>query len=222
MKLLLAEDEPSMSEAVADILSYHNYQVDIVDNGADALAYAQVEPYDGIILDVMMPRRSGFEVLEQLRREGCRTPVLLLTAKTQIEDRIEGLDLGADDYLPKPFDMGELLARIRAMLRRRETYQPDILTFGALSLNPRTCELSENGRSVVLPKLEYQMMELLMRNRGAYLSSEDLLTGVWGYETDAGLGAVWVYISYLRKRLLELRAKECIQAKRNIGYRLEV
>lgn len=222
MKLLLAEDEPSMSEAVADILSYHNYQVDIVDNGADALAYAQVEPYDGIILDVMMPRRSGFEVLEQLRRERCRTPVLLLTAKTQIEDRIEGLDLGADDYLPKPFDMGELLARIRAMLRRRETYQPDILTFGALSLNPRTCELSENGRSVVLPKLEYQMMETLMRNRGAYLSSEDLLTGVWGYETDAGLGAVWVYISYLRKRLLELRAKERIQAKRNIGYRLEV
>lgn len=222
MKLLLAEDEPSMSEAVADILSYHNYQVDIVDNGADALAYAQVEPYDGIILDVMMPRRSGFEVLEQLRREGCRTPVLLLTAKTQIEDRIEGLDLGADDYLPKPFDVGELLARIRAMLRRRETYQPDILTFGALSLNPRTCELSENGRSVVLPKLEYQMMETLMRNRGIYLSSEDLLTGVWGYETDAGLGAVWVYISYLRKRLLELRAKERIQAKRNIGYRLEV
>lgn len=222
MKLLLAEDEPSMSEAVADILSYHNYQVDIVDNGADALAYAQVEPYDGIILDVMMPRRSGFEVLEQLRREGCRTPVLLLTAKTQIEDRIEGLDLGADDYLPKPFDVGELLARIRAMLRRRETYQPDILTFGALSLNPRTCELSENGRSVVLPKLEYQMMETLMRNRGAYLSSEDLLTGVWGYETDAGLGTVWVYISYLRKRLLELRAKERIQAKRNIGYRLEV
>lgn len=222
MKLLLAEDEHSMSEAVADILSYHNYQVDVVDNGADALAYAQVEQYDGIILDVMMPKKNGFDVLKQLRREGCQTPVLILTAKTQIEDRIEGLDLGADDYLPKPFDMGELLARVRAMLRRRENYQPDILTFGALSLNPHTCELSENGRSVVLPKLEYQMMETLMCNQGVYLSSEDLLVKVWGYETDAELGTVWVYISYLRKRLHELNAKERIQAKRNIGYRLEV
>lgn len=222
MKLLLAEDEPSMSEAVADILSFHNYQVDVVDNGADALAYAQVEQYDGIILDVMMPRKSGFEVLRQLRREGCQTPVLLLTAKAQIEDRIEGLDLGADDYLPKPFDMGELLARIRAMLRRREIYRPDILTFGSLSLNPHSCELSANGRTVVLPKLEYQMMETLMCNQGVYLSSEDLLVKVWGYETDAELGTVWVYISYLRKRLNELNAKEHIQAKRNIGYRLEV
>lgn len=222
MKLLLAEDEPSMSEAVADILSYHKYQVDIVENGADALAYAQVEQYDGIILDVMMPGKNGFEVLRQLRREGCQTPVLLLTAKAEIEDRIEGLDLGADDYLTKPFDMGELLARVRAILRRRENYQPDILTFGALSLNPHTYELSENGRSEVLPKLEYQMMETLMCNQGVYLSSEDLLIKVWGYETDAELGTVWVYISYLRKRLHELNAKERIQAKRNIGYRLEV
>lgn len=221
MKLLLAEDEASMSEALADILSYHNYLVDAVDNGADALEYARSEQYDGIILDVMMPKKSGFEVLRQLRSEGCRTPVLLLTAKAEIEDRIEGLDLGADDYLPKPFDMGELLARIRAMLRRREDYRPDILSCGSLSLNMQTCELSENGLSAVLPKLEYQLMETLMLNQGLYLSSEDLLVKVWGYDTDAELGSVWVYISYLRKRLKELGSGVEIRAKRNVGYRLE-
>lgn len=221
MKLLLAEDEASMSEALVDILTYHNYLVDAVDNGADALEYARSEQYDGIVLDVMMPKKSGFEVLRQLRGEGCRTPVLLLTAKAEIEDRIEGLDLGADDYLPKPFDMGELLARIRAMLRRREDYRPDILTCGGLSLNMHTCELSENGLSAVLPKLEYQLMETLMLNQGLYLSSEDLLVKVWGYETDAELGSVWVYISYLRKRLKDLKSGVEIRAKRNVGYRLE-
>lgn len=222
MKLLLAEDEVSMSEAIVDILTYHKYQVDVVYDGADALAYAQVERYDGIILDVMMPHKSGFEVLEHLRQEGCRTPILLLTAKSEIEDRIKGLDLGADDYLPKPFDMGELLARIRAMLRRREDYKPNILAFGDISLNPSNCELSTGGRSLVLSKLEYQLMETLMLHQGIYLSSEDILVKVWGYETEAELGSVWVYISYLRKRLQELSAKTIIQAKRNVGYRLEV
>lgn len=221
VKFLLAEDEVSMSEAIVDILTYHNYQVDAVYDGADALAYAQVEQYDGIILDVMMPQKNGFEVLEQLRREGHRTPVLLLTAKAEIEDRIMGLDLGADDYLPKPFDMGEFLARIRAMLRRREEYKPDILTFGDISLNPHSSELSTVSRSLVLSKLEYRLMETLMLHQGIYLSSEDILTKVWGYETDAELGSVWVYISYLRKRLQELNAKTIIQAKRNTGYRLE-
>ena len=134
MKLLYAEDEPAMSEAVVDILEYHNYSVDAVYDGADALAYARSEDYDGIILDVMMPRLSGLEVLRTLRSEGCRTPVLLLTAKAEVEDRIQGLDLGADDYLPKPFAMGELLARVRAMLRRREDFKPDILSFGDLQL----------------------------------------------------------------------------------------
>lgn len=221
MKLLLAEDEVSMSEAVVDILTYHNYQVDAVYNGADALAYAQMAQYDGIILDVMMPQRNGFEVLKQLRQEGCRAPILLLTAKAEIEDRIEGLDLGADDYLPKPFDMGELLARIRAMLRRRENYKPDILTFGDISLNPYNCELSTSSESIALSKLESRLMETLLLHQGMYLSSEDILINVWGYETDAELGSVWVYISYLRKRLCELNAKSIIHAKRNIGYRLE-
>ncbi len=222
MKLLYAEDEISMSEAVVDILTYHKYIVDVVYDGEEALAYAQAEEYDGIILDIMMPKLSGLEVLRKLRHAGNKTPVLLLTAKAEIEDRIEGLDLGADDYLPKPFAMGEMLARIRAMLRRKENYTPEILTLGNISLNMQSYALYSNGRSFVLPKLEYQLMELLMLNKGIYLSSETLLTKVWGYDTDTELGTVWVYISYLRKKLAALGANVVITAKRNAGYTLEV
>ena len=180
MKLLYAEDEAGMSEAVTDILTYHNYTVDVVYDGEEALAYARTERYDGIILDIMMPKLSGLDVLKQLRREGARTPVLLLTAKAEVEDRIEGLDLGADDYLPKPFVMGELLARVRAMLR-----------------------------------------EVLMLNQGIFLSSEELLVKVWGYDTEAEIGTVWVYISYLRKRLAAFHTQVTIKAKRSIGYTLD-
>lgn len=140
----------------------------------------------------------------------------------EIEDRIQGLDMGADDYLPKPFAMGELLARVRAMLRRKENFTPDILKVGNLTLNMQSYELSCNGQSFVLPKLEYQLMELLMLNKGIYLSTEDLLTKVWGYETNAELGTVWVYISYLRKRLTALSANVAIRVKRNVGYTLEI
>ena len=149
MKLLYAEDEISMSEAVVDVLTYHKYNVDAVYNGADALAYAEAEQYDGMILDIMMPELSGLEVLEQLRKKGNNTPILLLTAKVEIEDRIQGLDMGADDYLPKPFAMGELLARVRAMLRRKENFTPDILKVGNLTLNMQSYELSCNGQSFV-------------------------------------------------------------------------
>lgn len=222
MKLLYAEDEAAMAEAVVDILTYHNYIVDAVSDGAEALAYAQAESYDGIILDIMMPKRSGLEVLQRLRAEGCRTPILLLTARAEVEDQIQGLDLGADDYLPKPFSMELLLARVRAMLRRREEFTPNILRQGNISLNQQTYELSGGGQSFVLPKLEYRLMELLMLNKNVYLSTEDLLVKVWGYDTEAELGAVWVYISYLRKRLAALNADVVIAAKRNVGYRLEV
>lgn len=221
MKLLYAEDEMGMSEAIVDILSYHKYMVDAVYDGEEALSYARAETYDGMILDIMMPKISGLEVLKQLRSEGCHTPVLLLTARAEVEDRIEGLDLGADDYLPKPFAMGELLARIRAMLRRRETFTPDVLTCVDVSLNRNSYELCGNGQSVVLPKLEYLMMEVLMLNQGIYLSSEELLVRVWGYDTEAGTGVVWVYISYLRKRLAAFHTSVCIRAKRNIGYTLD-
>ncbi len=220
MKLLYAEDEMAMSEAVVDILNYHKYTVDAVYDGEEALSYAHAEQYDGIILDIMMPKISGLEVLKQLRSEGVQTPVLLLTAKGEVEDRIEGLDMGADDYLPKPFAMGELLARVRAMLRRREQFTPDILTYGDISLNLSSYELSGYGQSFTLPKLEYRLMEALMLNQGIYLSSEDLLVKVWGYNTDAEVGVVWVYISYLRKRLAALHSQVVIQAKRNIGYTL--
>lgn len=211
-----------MSEAVTDILTYHHYMVDAVYDGEEALDYAMTGEYDGIILDIMMPGKNGFQVLEQLRREGCRTPILLLTAKGEVEDRIQGLDLGADDYLPKPFAMEELLARVRAMLRRREAFVPDILTCGDISLNLQSYELSGNGQTVILPKLEYRMLEVLMQNQRRYLSSEDLLVKVWGYDTEAEVGAVWVYISYLRKRLAALSSKVEIRVKRNIGYTLDL
>ena len=221
MKLLYAEDERAMSEAVVDILEYHNYNVDAVYDGADALDYARNDDYDGIILDVMMPKLSGLEVLRTLRSEGCRTPVLLLTAKAEVEDRIQGLDLGADDYLPKPFAMGELLARVRAMLRRREEFTPNVLSCGDLQLNQQTAALSCGTQSVVLPKLEYKLMELLMLNQGRCLSTEDMLVKVWGYETEADVGVVWVYLSYLRKRLGALGSQVEIKARRGVGYMLE-
>ena len=221
MKLLYAEDERAMSEAVTDVLRYAKYSVDPVYDGADALDYARAEEDDGIILDVMMPKKSGLEVLKELRAEGCRTPVLLLTARAEVEDRIAGLDLGADDYLPKPFAMGELLARVRAMLRRREEFTPTVLRCGDLELNQQTAELRCAGKVQVLPKLEYKLMELLMLNRGRCLSTEDMLVKVWGYDTEADLGVVWVYLSYLRKRLAALGSAVEIKARRGIGYTLE-
>ena len=222
MKLLYAEDERSLSEAVVDVLQYHKYIVDAVYDGQDALDYAQNDQYDGIILDVMMPRLSGLQVLERLRAAGCRTPVLLLTAKGEVEDRIQGLDAGADDYLAKPFAMGELLARIRAMLRRREEFTPDVLQLGNLRLDRQNYSLCVDRQQRVLPKLEFQMMELFLLNKGIYLSTQDILVKVWGYDTEADVGIVWVYISYLRKKLSALGANVAIKAKRNIGYTLEL
>ncbi len=222
MKLLYAEDERSLSEAVVDVLEYHKYRVDPVYDGQDALDYAENDQYDGIILDVMMPKKSGLEVLRTLRAKGNKTPILLLTAKAEVEDRIQGLDAGADDYLPKPFAMGELLARVRAMLRRREEYTPDLLTMGNLSLDRQSYTLRTGAGSVLLPKLEFQLMELFLLNRGIYLSTGDILVKIWGYNTDSEPGIVWVYISYLRKKLAALDADVAIRAKRGIGYTLEL
>ena len=222
MKLLLAEDEFAMADAVEDILTYHNYIIDSVDNGIDALHYARSEHYDGIILDIMMPGKDGLTVLKELRHLGIHTPVLLLTAKSDVADRIEGLDLGADDYLPKPFVMEELLARVRAMLRRREEYTPDVLRCGNISLSLANKTLSGPEKSLLLSKLEYQLMELLMLNQGQYFSSEKILERVWVYDTEAELGVVWVYISYLRKKLSELKADAEIKSRRGVGYTLEV
>lgn len=221
MRLLYAEDEPALSEAVVDYLTYHKYIVDAVYDGADAYDYAIAGAYDGIILDIMLPKRNGLEVLSELRRSGCKTPVLLLTAKTQVEDRICGLDAGADDYLSKPFDMRELIARIRAMLRRREDFHPDLLCVGDLTLNMQTGEIRVEDISFQLPKQEYRLMEQLMLNQGIYLSTEALLVKAWGYDTETDTNSVWLYISYLRKRLSAMNSKVEIASRRNIGYKLE-
>ena len=221
MKLLYAEDEPALSEAVVDYLTYHKYIVDAVYDGADAYNYAMSGEYDGIILDIMMPKRDGLDVLSALRRNGCTTPVLLLTAKTQVEDRIRGLDTGADDYLAKPFDMGELIARVRAMLRRREEFHPDLIRFGDLTLNMQSGEIGVGDMSFVLPKQEYRLMEQLVLNKTMYLSTEDLLVKAWGYNAETDINSVWLYISYLRKRLSAMNSKVEIVSKRNGGYKLE-
>ena len=221
MKLLYAEDEPTLSEAVVDYLTYHKYIVDAVYDGEEAYDYAMSGEYDGIILDIMMPKRDGLDVLAALRRNGCRTPVLLLTAKTQVEDRIRGLDTGADDYLPKPFDMGELIARVRAMLRRREEFHPDLIRFGDLTLNMQSGEICVGDMSFQLPRQEYRLMEQLVLNHTMYMSTEDLLVKAWGYNTETDINSVWLYVSYLRKRLSAMNSKVEIVSKRNIGYKLE-
>ena len=221
MKLLYAEDEPALSEAVVDYLTYHKYIVDAVYDGEEAYDYAMSGEYDGIILDIMMPKRDGLDVLAALRRNGCKTPVLLLTAKTQVEDRIRGLDTGADDYLPKPFDMGELIARVRAMLRRREEFHPDLIRFGDLTLNMQSGEICVGDMSFQLPRQEYRLMEQLVLNHTMYMSTEDLLVKAWGYNTETDINSVWLYVSYLRKRLSAMNSKVEIVSKRNIGYKLE-
>ena len=221
MKLLYAEDEPALSEAVVDYLTYHNYIVEAVYDGKDAYDYALSGEYDGIILDIMMPKLDGLEVLSALRKNGCKTPILLLTAKTQVEDRIRGLDIGADDYISKPFDLGELVARVRAMLRRREEFHPDLIKFGDLTLNMQSGEISVDKMSIQLPKQEYRMMEQLMINHTMFVSTEDLLVKAWGFNTETDINSVWLYISYLRKRLLAINSKVEIISKRNVGYKLE-
>ena len=220
MRLLYAEDEAAMAEAVADILTYHKYSVDTVDNGQDALEYALDEEYDGIILDIMMPRMDGLTVLSRLRAAGNRTPVLLLTAKAEVSDRIEGLDLGADDYLPKPFVMEELLARIRAMLRRKDSFSPAVMEFADLRLDPSDASLHCGAKAVPLQNREFQLMETLMKNSGVYQSADALITRAWGYDTDADANSVRVYMSGLRKHLEELGSEVGIQSRRNIGYTL--
>lgn len=221
MRLLLAEDEQDLSKALCAILKHNNYSVDAVYNGQDALDYGLCENYDGIILDIMMPKKNGIEVLTELRKSGVDTPVLILTAKSEVDDKILGLDSGADDYLTKPFAMGELLARIRALTRRKADFTPNLLTSGNLSLNRESFELSVDEESIRLGNKEFQMMEMLMSNPGRLISTEQFMERIWGYETEAEINVVWVYISYLRKKLASLKANLEIKAVRGVGYTLE-
>ena len=221
MRLLLAEDEQDLSKALCAILKHNNYSVDAVYDGQDALDYGLSENYDGIILDIMMPKKNGIEVLTELRKSGVDTPVLILTAKGEVDDKLLGLDSGADDYLTKPFAMGELLARIRALTRRKADFTPNLLSSGNLSLNRETFELSVEDDSIRLGNKEFQMMEMLMSNPGRLISTEQFMEKIWGYETEAEINVVWVYISYLRKKLASLKASLEIKAVRGVGYTLE-
>ncbi|MBO4458656.1 MAG: response regulator transcription factor [Butyrivibrio sp.] len=220
MRLLLADDEKELSNALVAILKHSSYSVDAVYNGNEALDYALTENYDGIILDIMMPGLDGTEVLKRLRSRGISTPVLFLTAKSEIDDRIKGLDLGADDYLTKPFDMGELLARIRAMLRRKSDFSPVNLTCGNLTLDRNMYELfTPNHERIRLAGREFQMIEMLMSSPGRIISVDTFMSHIWsGGEADVNV--VWVYISNLRKKLLFLDATCEIKASRGVGYSL--
>ncbi len=221
MRILLAEDEKEMSNALVAILKHNNYSVDAVYDGADALDYGLSENYDVIILDIMMPKMNGLEVLEKLREKGIHTPILMLTAKSQIEDRIHGLDKGADDYLSKPFAMGELLARVRAMGRRKSEFTPNLVEVGKISLNKENYELSNGTSSLRLGNKEFQMLEMLMTNPKRLISTEQFMERIWGYDAEAEINVVWVYISYLRKKLASLDANIKIKAVRGVGYSLE-
>lgn len=221
MRLLLAEDEKDLSRALVAVLGRNNYTVDAVYNGGDAYEYAMATDYDAIILDIMMPVMDGLTVLRKLREKKLDTPVILLTAKSEVEDRVEGLDAGADDYLPKPFVMAELLARLRAITRRRGEVTLEEMSFGDIKLNLASAELSGEKGSYRLTHKEFQVMEILMKQPGTLISAERLLDKVWGYEADVEINVVWVAISSLRKKLVQLKSNISIEAVRGIGYTLK-
>ena len=220
MKLLFAEDERSLSRAIVHILEKNCYSVDAVYDGQTALEYLENGDYDGVILDIMMPKMDGVTVLKAIRSQGNPVPVLMLTAKAEVDDKVLGLDSGADDYLTKPFDTKELLARIRAMTRGRHSVDAS-LTMGNITLNRSNFELSSPTGSFRLANKEYQMMELLMGNPGQTIPAERFLEKIWGPDSEVESSVVWVYISYLRKKLTALNANIAIKAVRNAGYLLE-
>lgn len=221
MRLLLAEDERMLSDALVSILTHNHYSVDAVYDGQEALDYLENGEYDGAILDIMMPKMDGLTVLRRIRQAGSTLPVLMLTAKGEVDDRVEGLDSGADDYLTKPFASKELLARIRAMTRRQPALLQTELRFGGLVLDRAEGTLQGPEGMIHLGNKEFQIMEMLMQNPGWAISTERFLEKIWGYDTDSGLNTVWVYISGLRKKLAELGVAVQIRASRGIGYSLE-
>lgn len=221
MRILLAEDEKALAKAIVKIFEKNNYSADAVYDGEEALAYIESGNYDVAVLDIMMPKLDGISVLKKVRASGNRIPILMLTAKSEIEDRVLGLDSGANDYLPKPFDTRELLARIRAITRAKEETDTK-LGFGNITLDRATFELSSPTGSFRLANKEYQMMEYFLSNPRRIISAEQFMEKIWGYDSDAEINVVWVYISYLRKKLTALGADIAIKASRNAGYSLEV
>ena len=221
MRLLLAEDDPKLLKTLVHIFELNHYLVDGVRNGSDALEYAMTGEYDGLVFDIMMPGMDGVTVLKKLRQSGMTTPALFLTARTEVEQRVEGLDAGADDYLPKPFSTAELLARVRAMLRRKDHFTPDVLEYNGVQLNRSTYELSCNGSVRSLSGKEFQVMEMLMQRPGMVVTTEQFVTHIWGWDTSVDTSVVWVHVSNLRKKIDAIGAPVGIKFVRNAGYVLE-
>lgn len=221
MRLLIAEDERDLAEALTAFFEKNKFSVDTVFDGRDAYDYGSGGDYDAVILDVMMPKMDGIEVLRRLRADGVKTPIMMLTAKAEKDDRITGFDSGADDYLPKPFAPDELLSRVRAMLRRREDFTPTVISFGDLKLNISSGLLSCGTNSVRLSGREFQVMEMFMRRPNTVLSADLIMERVWGWDSEAEINVVWVHISNLRKKLKSVGSAVSIYANRSLGYVLE-
>lgn len=219
MRILIAEDERDLAEAIKRVFEYNLYEVDIVYDGEAALKTLLGAKYDVAVVDIMMPKLDGISVVRELRRSGVNTPILILTAKAEVDDKVLGLDAGADDYLTKPFVVKELLARIRA-LTRRTTDEIASLSFGNTTLDHMTFELRANG-NVRLTNKEFKLMEHLIKNKNALLSTERLMQSVWGDDSEAEINVVWVFISSLRKKLEGIGSDHTIKAVRGVGYRLE-
>ncbi len=221
MRLLLAEDEKSLSNALVAILKHNNFSVDAVYNGQDTLDYLQSDAYDAVILDIMMPKVDGITVLKTVRAKGNKIPVLMLTAKNDVEDKVKGLDCGADDYLTKPFAVPELIARLRAITRRKGEVVDNSLVVGDVKLNRSTYELTGEKGSIPLTSKEFQIMEMFMSTPSRVISADEFMDKIWGFDSDAEINVVWTYVSYLRKKLKSVGSTVTIKAVRNIGYVLE-
>lgn len=221
MRVLLAEDDERLLKSLKYILEKNEYVVDGVTNGDDALDYALQEDYDAAVLDVMMPGKDGFEVLRAIRAQGLSTPVMFLTAKAQIEDRVEGLDIGADDYLTKPFSTDELLARIRAMLRRKNSFVHDVTQYGDITINKSTHEISAEGGTCALSGKEFQLLDMMVEAKGSIITTEQFVTKIWGFDSDVDTSVIWVHISNLRKKMESIKCETKIKFVRGVGYTLK-
>ena len=221
MKVLIVDDEDRLANALVKLLSQNKILADAVYNGEDGLDYALTGNYDVILLDIMMPKKDGFQVLKELRAKGFSTPVLLLSAKTETKDKITGLNIGADDYITKPFDSEELLARLNAISRRKGEYVGNSLTFGDLTLNKNTRELSVENSKTLLSGKEYEIMEMLMLSHNTIIEKEKFFQKIWGYDSEAEYNTIEVYISFLRRKLEALNSNVKIKTIRSVGYKLE-
>ncbi|WP_308577187.1 response regulator transcription factor [uncultured Parvimonas sp.] len=221
MRILICEDEIDLADGLCAILKGNKYSVDVVYDGEEALTYLGAENYDAVILDIMMPKVDGITVLKTIREKGNSIPVIMLTAKSELDDKIVGLDSGADDYLTKPFEVKELLARLRAITRRKENITDNVLTFGNITLNRTNFELSSKKGNYKLASKEFQMLEMFMSAPSTIISADTFMDKIWGYDTDSDISVVWVYISYIRKKLAKLEANVEIKVTRNVGYSLE-